>query len=70
MAAEKVARYYRHDRNVEGRYFPGVPLRDLTQAELDALPEHLRAAVEASELYVTRPAPEAARAAAEEGDNG
>jgi hypothetical protein len=60
MAAEKIVRYYRHDRNAEGRFFPGVPLRDLTQADLDALPEHVRASVEASDLYVTRPAPEPA----------
>lgn len=33
------------------RLIYGVPARDLTRADLDALPAHLRDAVAASDLY-------------------
>lgn len=35
----------------EGGEFPGVPKRDLTQDEFDALPKWLQASVEASPMY-------------------
>ncbi len=44
-------RYYDASKNPEGRCFDGVPLRDLTDAELAELPAWLRASVLASEFY-------------------
>lgn len=38
----------------EGGEFPGVPKRDLEQAEFDVLPEWLQKSVKASPMYVTR----------------
>ena len=32
-------------------YIPGVPARDLTAEDVNALPDHLKAAVAASEIY-------------------
>ena len=41
-------------------YIPGVPLRDLTVADVEALPEHLHRSVAASPLFkVTSDAPKA-----------
>lgn len=65
MAADRIALHYRRDLNAEGASIPGVPLRDLTQADLDDLPERLLAEVKASRLYTVRPAPKAADAAEE-----
>lgn len=57
---DQIARYYRADKNEAGAAFPGVPLRDLTDAEFEALPEHLQRDVDASELYQkTKPKPRA-----------
>lgn len=33
------------------RYHPGVPAADLEQDDYDALPDHLKATVDASDLY-------------------
>ncbi len=52
-----IARYYNEDSNPHGASIPGVPLRDLTQEEYDALPDMEKASVDASELYrKTKPA--------------
>jgi hypothetical protein len=43
-------RYFREDRAELGS-FAGVPTRDLTDEEYEALPEHLQRAVDESPLY-------------------
>lgn len=55
----------------EGGEFPGVPKRDLTQDEFDALPKWLQASVEASPMYrKTNPNPVPRKQAeSKEGDN-
>lgn len=51
-------RYYVEANNPEGRFFPGVPLRDLTDDEYEALPAWLQRNVDASDFYrATNPNP-------------
>jgi hypothetical protein len=58
--ADAIARYYDDSKNPDGGGFPGVPLRDLTESEFEALPEWLQQSVDASPLYrKTKPRPEA-----------
>jgi hypothetical protein len=46
------SRYYDASKNPnESRYITGVPLRDLSEDEFKALPEHLQRAVDGSDLY-------------------
>lgn len=45
------ARYYDEAKNTEGRFIPGVPLRDITQDEYEALPKHLQRSVDAADIY-------------------
>lgn len=52
-----VARSYDASKNPEGTIFDGVPLRDLTQEEFDALPGWLQASVAAAPFYTTVPLP-------------
>lgn len=53
------ARFYRADKNKEEASFPGVPLRDLDEDEFAALPDWLKASVDASEMYQkTNPNPQ------------
>jgi hypothetical protein len=60
-----IARYYDESRNEDGRAFDGVPLRDLTEEEFDALPFWLQASVDASPLYrKTKPRAEKAESEA------
>jgi hypothetical protein len=48
-------------------YLPGVPLRDLTREDWEALPEHTQAAVAGSDFYVaTEHAPKRKAPKAEE----
>lgn len=54
---DKVARYYDETKNEEGGQLPGVPLRDLTDAEFNALPEWLQASVDALDCYRKTPPP-------------
>lgn len=49
--------YYDPSKNPEGGYIDGVPLRDLTDDELAALPQWLRASVEACGFYTTEAPP-------------
>ena len=35
----------------DGDYIPGIPARDLTAADLEALPKHLREGVDAAGIY-------------------
>ena len=45
-------RYYVSENNPnESRYITGVPLRDLSEQEFAALPEHLQRSVDDSDLY-------------------
>ena len=45
------ARYYNEDKDDGSQHIYGVPKRDLTDAEYDALPKWLQAQVDASPLY-------------------
>lgn len=49
--SEAIARYYDESKNPDRAFFPGVPLRDLTQADYDALSKHQQASIDASPLY-------------------
>lgn len=49
--SESIARYYDESKNPDRAFFPGVPLRDLTEADWDALPQRLRESVDASPFY-------------------
>jgi hypothetical protein len=42
-----VARYYDKEKNAEGASLAGVPLRDLTEEDFEALPAHLQRSVDA-----------------------
>lgn len=61
-----IVRYYDASKNPgtpdAPAMFPGVPLRDLTEEDYDALPEWLQRSVDASPMYrKTKPAPAAAQ---------
>lgn len=49
--SESIARYYDESKNESGARLPGVPLRDLTESEYDALPAWQRASVDALPFY-------------------
>lgn len=51
MSTDPIARYYEASKNPDGAFLPGVPLRDLTLAEFDALPVWLQLSVDASPFY-------------------
>jgi hypothetical protein len=60
MAEQKIARYWVGEEG--GAFYAGVPARDLTQEEYDALPTYQQLEVDGSNLYrKTRP-PEAKKA--------
>lgn len=54
--AEVDAPAYTYDpaQNPDNAFLPGVPLRDLTDADLADLPKHLRAGVAACPFYRAR----------------
>jgi hypothetical protein len=56
-----VARYYNPDKNKEGGSFPGVPLRDLTEEEFDALDKNTQESIDASPIYRKTAPPKAAK---------
>lgn len=61
---DKIFRRYLPERNPTGAYLPGVPLRDLTRADYDALPDWLKVSVDRVPFYAapraeTRPEPPA-----------
>lgn len=62
-----IARYYNAEKNPEGAFVSGVPLRDITEEEWQALPERLQRSADASGFYRKTPIP-ATRTAAKEGD--
>jgi hypothetical protein len=54
MAEQKIARYWVGEEG--GAFYAGVPARDLTQEEYDALPTYQQLEVDGSNLYrKTRP---------------
>jgi hypothetical protein len=56
-----IARYYDESKNKEGAFFPGVPLRDLTEDEYAALTPRMRDSIDASSFYrKTKPPTETA----------
>lgn len=53
-----VARYYDKTKNPEEASLPGVPLRDIEDAEFDAYPKWLQDSVDAWDAYrKTNPSP-------------
>ena len=61
------ALYYEASKNPDGVFFPGVPLRDLTDDEYEALPEWQRREVDAAPFYRrTNPNPTRRKAEHEE----
>lgn len=57
------ARYF--DKSKQDGYLPGVPLRDLDEAEFEAFPQWLKDSVDASPMYRKTPLPKAAKPALE-----
>ncbi len=43
--------YYDPDKNPDGASFIGVPLRDLTEADMQEIPSHSLAAIEQADFY-------------------
>lgn len=52
---DEIIRTYVPELNPTGAYLPGVPLRDLTRAEYDALPVWLQRSVDRAPFYVAAP---------------
>lgn len=48
---DEIARYYDETKNPEGGMLPGVPLRDISQAEFDNYPAWLQASIDAHPMY-------------------
>lgn len=46
-----ISRYYDASKNPDQAFFPGVPLRDLTEDEWAALDERQQAAIDAAPFY-------------------
>lgn len=60
---DTIAYRYDADANPDGAFIPGVPLRDLTLADLDQLTAHQRAGIPLYPFYtlvITPPEPEPA----------
>lgn len=49
--SEAIARYYDQSKNPGGAFFPGIPLRDLTESEYAALSKHQQASIDACPFY-------------------
>ena len=52
---EPIGRYYDESKNPEGGLLPGVPLRDISQAEFDTYPAWLQASIDAHPMYRKTP---------------
>jgi hypothetical protein len=63
--SEAIARYYDATKNPDQAFFPGIPLRDLTQDEWDALSDRMRESIDAAPFY-RKTKPPAAPASPEE----
>lgn len=58
-----IARYYEETKNPDRAFFPGVPLRDLTDDEWATLDKRMQESVDASPFYrKTKPPTENAKA--------
>lgn len=55
------ARHYDQAKNPDEASLPGVPLRDLTTAEFDALPKWLQESVDAAPFYRKTAPPKASK---------
>lgn len=49
--SESIARYYDETKNPDRGFFPGVPLRDLTDAEWGALDKRMQESIDACPFY-------------------
>ena len=49
--SQTIARHYDASKNEEGAALPGVPLRDLTEAEFAAYPQWLQDSIDAASFY-------------------
>jgi len=49
---DAIAFRYDEKKNPQGAFLAGVPLRDLTTAEFEELPEWLQRSVKATDFYV------------------
>jgi len=52
---EPIGRYYDESKNPESGLLPGVPLRDISQAEFDSYPAWLQASIDAHPMYRKTP---------------
>jgi len=57
-----IARFYVKDNNPDGTGFPGVPLRNIEDAEWDTYPAFIQRSVDASDFFRKTPIPKAAKA--------
>ena len=57
MNTDTVVYTYVAERNIDGAYLPGVPLRDLTQGDLDSLPQWILPSIAAAPYYVATETP-------------
>jgi hypothetical protein len=60
MNDDKVLWYYDASKNPDGGFLPGVPLRDLTEAEFLAMPKWLQLSIEVMAMYRKTAPPKAA----------
>lgn len=59
--SESIGRWYDETKNLDRAFFPGIPLRDLTQAEWDALDDRMQESLDATPFYrKTKPRTETA----------
>jgi hypothetical protein len=54
-----IVRYYVAENNPDGAYVDGVPLRDITDEDWQALPERLQRSADATGFYRKTPIPRA-----------
>lgn len=52
---EKIVRFYDETKNPDRGFFPGVPLRDLTEDEYEAQPDWLKRSIDAHDMYRKTP---------------
>jgi hypothetical protein len=50
-----IAYRYNPDKNLDGAFITGIPLADLTHAEVEALPEYLQQTIAACAFYEAVP---------------
>jgi hypothetical protein len=70
MSSDDVVFFYDASANPSGDHYAGVPLRNLTQADLESLPEWLRRSIEDSPFYRKAARPKADKAVRPSEDKG